>query len=332
MPRVSVLLPCRDAAATLGETIASLDTQTFADFEVVAVNDGSLDGTGGMLDDWASRKPRVRVLHAPPRGIVGALEAARLVATGDLLARMDADDIAHAPRLARQVALMDADPRLAACGTQIRYFPRDVLRDGARRYEAWINDLLTPEDIERELFVECPIPHPTLMVRRAALDAVGGWRDPGWPEDYDLVLRLWAGGYRMGKPDRVLLEWREAADRLSRTDARYDEAAFRRCKIHYIGRRIAGRAVVVWGGGPVGKAFARALQDAGHAIAAFVDLDPRKIGQQVHGAPVVGPEAINDYRGAFVVAAVGSEGARDEIRATLSAAGWREPEEWCAVA
>jgi NADPH-dependent 2,4-dienoyl-CoA reductase/sulfur reductase-like enzyme len=214
----------------------------------------------------------------------------------------------------------------------VRYIPRETLRGGTLRYEAWINALVTPADIERELFVECPIPHPTLMVRRDALAAVGGYRDPGWPEDYDLVLRLWTAGLRMGKVDAVLLDWRDAPTRLSRRDPRYDENAFRRCKIHYLGRRIGHRDIVVWGAGPVGKAFARALQGAGHRIVAFVDLDPRKIGQEIHGAPVVAPEGIGSFRWSFCVGAVGADGAREEIRAMLSALGWREPEEWCAVA
>jgi hypothetical protein len=312
--------------------MASLDAQTYADFEVVAVDDGSRDATGVLLDAWAARDARIRVLHTAARGIVPALETARAAATGELLARMDADDRAYPERFARQMALLDARPDLAVCGTRVRYVPRRTLRDGARRYERWINALVGPEDIAREIFVECPMPHPTLMIRGAVLAAVGGYRDPGWPEDYDLVLRLWGGGHRLGKVDAVLLDWRESANRLSRTDPRYGEAAFRRCKVHYLGHRIAGRPVVVWGAGPVGKAFARALQQAGHRVAAFVELDPRKIGQEIHGAPVIAPAAVRDYRGAFCVAAVGTPGARDDIRATLTLAGWREPDEWCAVA
>ena len=332
MPRLSVLLPCRDAAATVGEAMASLDAQTYADFEVVAVDDGSADATGVLLEAWAARDSRVRVLHAPARGIVPALETARAAAAGELLARMDADDVAHPDRFTRQVTLLDERRDLAACGTRIRYFPRRALREGARRYERWINALVDSEGIAREIFVECPIPHPTLMIRRPLLAAVGGYRDPGWPEDYDLVLRLWAAGHRLGKVDAVLLHWRERGERLSRTDPRYGEDAFRRCKVHYLGHRIAGREVVVWGAGPVGKAFARALQEAGHRVVAFVELDPRKIGQEIHGAPVIAPRAVREFRGAFCVAAVGAAGARDDIRAALTLAGWREPEEWCAVA
>jgi glycosyltransferase involved in cell wall biosynthesis len=332
MSRISVLLPCRDTATTLADAVASLQAQTCSDFEVIAVNDGSRDETGRALDAWAARDRRVRVLHTPARGIVAALEADRAVALGEFCARMDADDLARPERFARQLAFLDAQPMTAACGTLVRYFPRAALRDGARRYERWINGLVTAGDLERELFVECPLPHPTLMVRRAVLDAVGGYRDAGWPEDYDLVLRLWAAGHGLGKVNEVLLDWRESTGRLSRTDPRYGEDAFRRCKVHYLGRRIAGRAVVVWGAGPVGKSFARALVAAGHTLAAFVDLDPRKIGQEIHGVPVVAPAGIEAHRGAFCVAAVGSPGARDEIRAALTAAGWTEPNEWCAVA
>ena len=331
-PRVSVLLPCRDAASTLDEAMASLTAQTFDDFEVVAVDDGSADGTGEALARWAARDPRIHTERIPPQGIVAALRIAAGYARGELLARMDADDIALPRRLERQVALLDTNPDVVACGTRVRYIPRELVRDGARRYESWINDVVQPEEIERDLFVECPIPHPSLIVRRMAFERAGGYRDAGWPEDYDLVLRLWQEGGRLGKVPEVLLEWREGGERLSRNDPRYSEDAFRRCKVHYLKRRIAERPVVVWGAGPVGKAFARALQSAGEVVVAFVDLDPRKIGQVIHEAPVLRPSDIGGYRSAYVVAAVGSTEARAEIRASLAAAGFREPAECCAVA
>ncbi len=245
---------------------------------------------------------------------------------------MDADDIAKRRRLELQLAFLDTNLDVAACGTGVRYIPRRLVRGGARRYERWINDVVLPDEIERDLFVECPIPHPSLVVRAAAFEQVGGYRDTEWPEDYDLVLRLWQEGHRLGKVPEVLLEWREGDERLSRTDPRYGEEAFRRCKVHYLKHRIAGRAVVVWGAGPVGKAFARTLKATGQDVIAFVDLDPRKIGQIIHEAPVIHPSSVGQYRSAYVVAAVGSPEARAEIRAGLAAAGFREPQECCAVA
>lgn len=334
MPRVTVVLPCRDAAARLPEAIASLEAQTFRDFEVIAVDDGSEDETFALLYAWARRDGRVRVLRSPVRGVVGALAAGVAAAHGELVARMDADDVADPTRLERQVALLDARPGIAACGTGVRYFPEDLVRDGARRYERWLNALVEPEQIERDLFVECPIAHPTLVVRRSALLGVGGYRDLGWPEDYDLVLRLWAAGYRMANVPDVLLHWREGADRASRTDPRYSPDAFRRCKVGFLRRTLLpGRAgAVVWGAGPVGKAFARELLAQHVPLLAFVDLDPRKIGQTIHGAPVVAPSGLDRFPGAFTLAAVGQPGARDDIRGELDRMGYVELRDYCAVA
>jgi glycosyltransferase involved in cell wall biosynthesis len=287
------------------------------------VDDGSDDNTPAVLSACAAGDHRIHSIHTYPRGIVAALRTAASQARGELLARMDADDIAKPRRFELQLAYLDANPDVAACGTRVRYIPRHLVRGGARRYERWINDVVLPDEIERDLFVECPIPHPSLVVRTAAFERVGGYRDAEWPEDYDLVLRLWQEGHHLGKVPEVLLEWREGDERLSRTDPRYGEEAFRRCKVHYLKHR---------GAGPVGKAFARALKAAGQDVIAFVDLDPRKIGETIHAAPVIHPSNVGQYRSAYVVAAVGSPEARAEIRAGLAAAGFREPQGCCAVA
>ncbi|HEX7051066.1 MAG TPA: glycosyltransferase [Longimicrobiales bacterium] len=334
MPRISILMPCRDAAACLTEAAASLDTQTYPDFEVVAVDDGSEDHTHDALLDWARRDPRVRVLRSPRRGIVAALTAGLAAAHGELIARMDADDVADPQRFEKQVALLDAEPTITACGTGVRYFPRAAVRDGARRYERWLNGLTTPDAIARDIFVECPIPHPTLLIRRSALVAVGGYREIGAPEDYDLVLRLWAAGHRMAKVPEVLLHWRESPGRASRTDPRYSAAAFRRLKVDVLRRTLLAHrdGAVVWGAGPTGKALARELSAQGVRLRAFVDLDPRKIGQTIHGAPVIPPDDIDRYRDAFALGAVARPGARAEIRAALAGRGWREMQDFCVAA
>ena len=327
-----MLLPCRDAAATLDEALDSLVRQTFEQFEIIAVDDGSSDSTPDILSKWAARDSRIVTVRTQPSGIVEALRTAAALTKGDMIARMDADDIAAATRFERQIDFLDTHTDLAACGTMVEYIPREAVRDGARRYEQWVNSVISLEQMQRDLFIECPIPHPTLVMRRTVFEEVGGYRDAEWPEDYDLLLRFWEAEHRFGKVPEVLLQWRERPDRLSRTHVRYTQEAFVRCKVHFLSRRIAERPVVVWGAGPVGKSFSRALQDNGHEIAAFVDLDRRKIGQTIHGAPVVHPDAIGEYRSAYVLAAVASEQAREEIRASLRIAGFREPDDCCAVA
>jgi len=333
-PLVSVLLPVRDGADTLPEALESIRGQTLTTIEILAVDDGSRDESHAILQEVAKADPRIPVFRQGPLGIVPALELARRNARGRYLARMDADDLALPGRLKAQVDLLESDSRTVLAGTRVAYFPREKVRVGALRYEGWINGLTTHETMERDLFVECPVPHPTFLLRAEAVELVGGYRERDWPEDYDLVFRLWEAGGRLAKVPAVLLKWREGGARLSRTHGTYSEEAFRRCKVHFLLRTHldGGRGVVVWGAGPVGKAFARELQAQGGRLEAFVDLDPRKIGQVIHGVPVVTPGDVGAFGTAFSVAAVGKGRAREEIRSALGGMGFRELEDFVAVA
>lgn len=337
-PRLSVLLPCRDAAEFVDPCVESLLAQTEPGFEVLAVDDGSRDETADRLRAWSRRDLRVRVVEGAGLGIVDALRRAVAVARGRFLARMDADDVAHPERFAAQLALLRSRPGLAGCGTRVRFFPRSALGTGYRRYERWLNGLTEPAEVARDLFVECPIAHPTLFLRREAFEAVGGYRAVDWPEDYDLLLRLHAAGYGLGNVDRTLLEWRVHPDRLSMTSERYTATAFQRCKAHHlIGAFLSpNREIVIWGAGRVGKGFARrfAEQEGAPPISAFVDLDPRKIGQIVHGVPVLDPGELRARLSpeTYVLIAVGSPGARTEIRDALNAMGRRQIAQYRAVA
>lgn len=333
-PRISVLLPCRNAAAFLHSCITSLEAQTCRDFEVIAVNDSSTDETPHILSIWAQQDARVRLMHTGSSGLVNALNVALEAATCPLIARMDADDVAYTRRFEKQLKAFEADPDLVACGTHVRYFPRDVVREGALRYESWLNSLSEPQHIERDMFVECPIAHPTLMMRTEELRAAGGYRDRGWPEDYDLVLRLYSRHARMRNIPQVLLDWRERPDRISRNEARYSEDAFRRCKVFYLASTVLWEApIIIWGAGPVGKAFAREFLNQGLRVQAFVDIDERKIGQTIHGAPVMSPnELIARRNGAFIISAVSGAQPRAQIRAALCALGFHEGSDFLAVA
>lgn len=324
----------RDGAEHLPEAAASLEAQTEGDFEVIVVDDGSSDETPGILEAWSERDRRVRVVRQAAEGIVAALERARLEARGTYLARMDADDVCEPRRLEAQRDLLDAEPALAGCGTRIRYFPRHRLGAGARRYEAWLNGASSPEEVAREVFVECPLAHPTFFMRSEAVAAVGGYRERGWPEDYDLVLRLWAADRALANVPEVLLHWREGGARLSRTHRAYALEAFIACKVHYLRGTVLsdGRAAAIWGAGPVGKAFARALRGAAVPVAAFVEVDPRKIGQEIHGAPVIDTPRGLALEDVLHLAAVGQPGVRDQLRRILSGAGLREMRDFVAVA
>ncbi len=335
-PLVSVLLPVRDPGPYLEGCIASLDRQTLSDFEVVAVDDGSTDGSAGALDEWAARDPRVRVVHREQEGLVATLNAGLELCGAPFVARMDADDVSHPRRFELQVAEMEELPWVGVVSCLVRHFPWHGVGEGYRAYEEWLNSLSTPEAIGRERFVESPVAHPSALVRREIYQAVGGYQDTEWAEDFDLWLRLLEARVCFSKVDRYLYFWREHPERLTRVDARYSVENFLRCKAKYLlsGPLAGCRRVVVWGAGQTGRRLSKHLLRGGAPIVAFVDIDPKKIGSTLREKPIISPDQLSllMVEGTVVLAAVGSRGARKLIRGRLNAIGLREGREyWCVA-
>ena len=217
-------------------------------------------------------------------------------------------------------------------------FPARQVREGFRVYLDWLNGLVADADIRREIFVESPLPHPSVLFRKAIVEQAGGYQERGWPEDYDLWLRLCRRGARFAKVPEVLLAWREHAGRLTRIDGRYSLKNFLRTKAFYLVRGpLRGRdGVIIWGAGMHGRRLARRLEDYAAALAAFVDIDPRKIGRQRRGRPVIAPDELRNWWERFenpvLLAAVGARGARPLIRERLAGFGLLEGRDWWAVA
>ncbi len=337
-PPVSVLLPVYNGAATLTQALQSLLCQRFETFEVIAVDDGSEDDTPALLKQVARRDPRIRPFFPGRQGLIRALNTGLAQARGTLIARMDADDIAHPDRLDLQYDFLQTHPDIALVGSLIRCFPRPNVGEGFRVYEAWLNSLLTPEDIAREIYIESPLAHPSVMVRREDLAAVGGYKDFGWAEDYDLWLRLHLAGRRFAKIPRVLLSWRESPGRLTRRDGRYAVENFLRAKAHYLrlGPLAADPRTIIWGAGQIGRRISKHLQREGIDLIAFVDIDPKKIGNTRRGAPIIAPGALPqawDSAGKpLILAAVPSRGARALIRDHLHKIGLTEGVDFLCVA
>jgi hypothetical protein len=148
-------------------------------------------------------------------------------------------------------------------------------------------------------------------------------------------MRMRLNGGRFAKCDEVLLEWRDGAGRRTRTDCRYSPRNFLRLKAKYLPRLcLEGREeVTVWGAGRGGRRWRRELADAGIRVRRFIDIDPRKIGRIIHGAPVLPPAALEQHLpGDFILATVGSRGARDIIRPQLLAMGYVELKDFLFLA
>jgi glycosyltransferase involved in cell wall biosynthesis len=324
-PEVSILLPAFDAGRTLGAALRSVQLQSEPRWECVVVDDGSRDATRTVALGVARDDARVRVIPQPRGGIVAALTAGLAACRAPLIARMDADDLMSRERLRLQREALLARPELAGVGCHVRLFPRRQLRDGRVAYERWLNSMNGAADVEREAFVECPVAHPSLMIRSKVLRELG-YREQGWPEDYDLMLRLLEANQRVGVVPMRLLHWRDGAARLSRTAREYGIPAFVRCKAEFLARGFLARSerYILWGYGDTGKALAEALAKGGKHPAAILELHPGRIGQLIRGVRVVSPAALATLPRLPLVVSVAGLTARTEIRASLAAAGFRE--------
>jgi glycosyltransferase involved in cell wall biosynthesis len=331
-------MPCYNAAETVDAAIETIIAQTFDAWELIAVDDGSNDETLARLRAWRARDGRVIPLATEHGGIIEALNAGLAECQAPYIARMDADDVSLPERLNEQVALLETRPELAAVSCLIEGFPHDQVRQGFLIYIDWLNSLITEEEISREIFIESPMAHPSVMMRRDWAERVGGYQEHGWPEDYDLWLRMHIAGARFAKVPRMLLRWREHAARLTRTDSRYSVENFLRAKAHYLlqGPLQGCESLLIWGAGQMGRRLSKHLLRDGAPLEAFIDIDENKIGRTRRGKPIVAvdelPSLWERLPHPVLLVAVGSRGARDLIRSQLSSLGLEEARDWWAVA
>ena len=316
--KVSILMPVFNAESTLHECLRSIFSQTLPNFELIAIDDGSTDNSVGVLKSYDD--PRVRVFHNGQKGIVPALNMGLQLCRSDLVARMDADDVMAASRLAKQFELMQAQPSITLCATRARKFPEQDIKAGFVEYMRWQNACLSQQDINDQIYIESPFVHPSVMFRKQRVLDLGAYRDGEFPEDYELWLRLFQAGESMIKLDEVLLDWRESDNRLSRTSSRYSAAAFEKLRAEYLARdpRLQNRQIVFWGAGRKTRQRSRYLIDNGITPSAWIDIDSKKTGNEYHGAKTHMPDWLRqiDHR-PFVLNYVRNHGAREKCRQFL---------------
>jgi len=327
-------MPCYNSSATLELALDSLSGQSLQDYELIAVDDGSSDDTYSILQQRANRDNRIRIIRMPHHGIVAALNTGLDNCTAPIIARMDSDDRAHPSRLEKQVTYLNQRPEIGVVGCLVSAFPTDKVRKGFQFYLDWLNALRTDADIRREIFVESPLPHPSVTFRRELVVAQRGYQDHGWAEDYDLWLRLYLQDVRFAKIPEFLLEWREDPNRLTRTDSRYSLQNFLRAKAHYlsIGPLVDRGSVLVWGAGMTGRRLSKLLLQRDVPVRAFIDIDPKKVGRTKHGISIFPPDALKSIwsrssRPALIVA-VGARKARPMIRQYLQKSALNEGQDW----
>ena len=328
-PRVSVLMAARDAAGTIEASLRSLQRQSLSDWEVLVVDDGSQDDTASRVQALVTQDPRIRLLRTSAKGVVAARNLAAEEARGEAVAILDADDLAHRLRLQLQWdQLQRQGGGVVSCFA--RYFRSEAVGPGLERYQQWLRRQDDGAAVQRARFIEMPYAHSALMLSYGLGESVGWYQDYGWPEDYDLALRLAASGSSHGVVPRILVAWRVREGSASRTEPRYSLSAFTRCRAAALARDYltAENPWLLWGHGATGKALRQALASHGYSPTAILEVDSRKIGQRIEGIPVINALSWlneDDADHQLVVSVSGSI-ARQKIRESLASTGRIEGE------
>jgi len=322
-------MPCYNAEATVSRAIRSIQGQTIQDWEFIIVDDGSTDNSANIAEDLAKTDDRVWLIKRDHEGVVGASNHGFTLATAPLITRMDADDASRPDRLEKQRQRLIDRPELGAVSCLAHFAGNLETAVGYAHHVDWTNHQISHEQMALNRFIDLPVPHPTLMYRRQLIENHGRYREGDFPEDYELFLRWVAEGVTIGKVNEVLYDWYDPPTRLSRSDRRYDMAAFHLCKAPYLTTAIqksgcSHRELWIAGAGRPARKCARSLESAWKPASGYIDIDPRKIGQIYQGRPVVSMNDLPPIEQAVIVSYVGTRGARDIIRSQMLATGRTE--------
>ena len=200
MPQITIILPVLNAMPFLTEALASLEIQTFRDFEVCLWDNGSTDGSLEEAHRWIPERLSGRVVSGNPLPLHQCLERMVVDSKTEFLARMDGDDICLPDRLNVQFAEMNKDDSLAALGGQLRFIDETG--------KTLMGDFLYPyqfRDVLSRMLFQCPLPHPAVMFRRSKVVSAGNYRVPKPMEDFDLWFRLANEGSLRNLKDPLLL-------------------------------------------------------------------------------------------------------------------------------
>ncbi len=205
MNYISIILPVYNASDYLRETLESITAQTYKNFEIIAINDGSSDNSLEILENYALNEPRLHIISRENKGLPQTLNEGIDLAKGDFIARMDADDIMLPQRLEKQLEYLLKN-KLDLCGTQYQEFG---LYSGK-------SDLpISEDDCKLTLLFGSPFSHPSIFARTEVFKNFKYNENLDCAQDYDLWCRIALSNYKLGNMKDVLLKYRISSNQIS---------------------------------------------------------------------------------------------------------------------
>ncbi|RQD59376.1 MAG: glycosyltransferase [Desulfonatronovibrio sp. MSAO_Bac4] len=328
-PTVSVLLPVYNAGQTVSAAVRSILQQSYSDFELIAVDDGSNDETFSVLTRLARSDSRIKLFGRPHEGLVSALNFGLRQCRGQFVARMDGDDVSRYNRLEKQVCFLRDHADTGLVSGQVSYQGDKQKNFGYCLYVEWINSLTSHHEISLNRFIESPLAHPSVMFRKSLISMFGPYASGPFPEDYELWLRWLEQGIKMAKIPETVLDWHDNENRLSRNHPDYSLDAFFKIKANYLALWLKKNnphypEVWIWGAGRKARHRAEYLEMHQCLIKGYIDVRSNLAGNIIQGRKVRLYHDLPDKDDSFIVVYVGKRNVREEIRLYLNENGFVE--------
>lgn len=313
---ISILTPFKNTSEFLPECIQSIQQQTYKNWELLIIDDGSTDSSYEIVENLSKTDKRIKLYKNPGHGIIEALKFAFCKSSGAYITRMDSDDIMAKNKLeVLSKNLLDNGKGHIAIGL-IKYFSDEGISNGYYKYEQWLNKLTRNGINYSEIYKECVIPSPCWMIQRDDLLACDAFNPGRYPEDYDLTFRFYQSNYTCIPCNELLHYWRDYSTRTSRTHEHYAQNYFLDIKLHYYLKLDynKSRPLTVWGAGFKGKTIAKKLVDNNIPFYWICD-NPKKIGKDIYGQTLKSFEFLNTLSNPQSIVTVANSLAQTEIRA-----------------
>lgn len=330
-PIISIIIPTKDTAKYLPECLDSIINQTYKNWEVLAVNDGSSDNSLEILRSYNLKDSRIKALNNPNPSLLKALRYGYAHASGSLIHRMDSDDKMPIDKLeAMSETLISSGKGSVVTGGATYFMDDGEVGDGFKRYVEWLSAVSRENTHAENIYRESVIASNCWLVYRDDFDAIGGFEPDTFPEDYDLCFRFYAGGLKIVGLDKILHHWRDRSDRISRNWDVYKDNRFLNLKTDYFIKveHDSNRPLIVWGAGRNGKDIVRLLQAKDVINLHWVCDNNKKIGKDIYDIRMQHYSTIPELKQPQVIVAVASPEDQKEIESKLSEWGLKAGEDY----
>lgn len=314
-PLISILTPFKNTENYLTECLGSILLQSYKNWELLIIDDGSSDDSYSIVENYAKSDSRIKLTKNDGSGIIDALKLAFKQSKGDYITRMDSDDVMSPDKLEVLLNKLLSYGRHHLAVGLVNYFSEEGISDGYERYENWLNELTLKGNNYSEIYKECVIPSPCWMIHRDDLIDCGAFNPNRYPEDYDLTFRFYKNNMKCIPCSKVLHHWRDYSSRTSRTHEHYAQNYFLDLKLYYFLELNFDqtRILTLWGAGFKGKRIAKMLKKRNIPFV-WICNNPKKIGKHIYDIELHNFSYLSELKNPQSIVTVANERSQERIR------------------